>query len=55
VAYLLWGGPHAPGGRPEPGQLMTSPVLAIGCSDGHVRLVHLATLRVRYQKAVQLA
>lgn len=52
VAYLLWGGPHAPGGRPEPGQLMTSPVLAIGCSDGHVRLVHLATLRVRSKGVV---
>jgi hypothetical protein len=25
---------------------MTSPVLAIGCADGMVRLVHLATLRV---------
>jgi hypothetical protein len=28
-----------------PDALMSSPVLAIGCSDGAVRLIHLATLR----------
>jgi hypothetical protein len=47
VAFLFRGGPHAPGGQPGPAALMTSPVLAVGCSDGAVRLLHLATLRVR--------
>jgi hypothetical protein len=49
VAFLFRGGPHAPGGSgaADPaGSMMASPVLAVGCSDGVVRLVHLATLRV---------
>jgi hypothetical protein len=47
VCFLFRGGKHAPGGQPDANNLMTSPVLAIGCSDGMVRLLHLATLRVR--------
>lgn len=47
VSFLFRGGKHAPGGQPDANSLMTSPVLAIGCSDGAVRLLHLATLRVR--------
>lgn len=47
VAFLFRGGRFSPGGQPDPGNLMTSPVLAVGCSDGVVRLLHLATLRVR--------
>lgn len=46
VSFLFRGGKHAPGGQPDANSLMTSPVLAIGCSDGAVRLLHLATLRV---------
>jgi hypothetical protein len=46
IAFLFRGGQYAPGGRPPPDSLMRSPVLAIGCADGFVRLVHLATLRV---------
>jgi hypothetical protein len=47
VAFLFRGGRFSPGGQPDPDNLMTSPVLAVGCSDGVVRLLHLATLRVR--------
>lgn len=47
VAFLFRGGRFSPGGQPDPGNLMTSPVLAVGCADGVVRLLHLATLRVR--------
>lgn len=47
IAFLFRGGVHAPGGLPAVDALMTSPLLAVGCSDGFVRLVHLATLRVR--------
>lgn len=46
VSFLFRGGPHAPGGQPDAASLMTSPVLAVGCADGAVRLLHLATLRV---------
>jgi hypothetical protein len=46
VAFLLRGGQFAPGGPPAPGGLMASPVLAIGCSDGVVRLLQLSTMRV---------
>eukprot|EP00879_Flechtneria_rotunda_P011556 GHRR01012070.1.p1 GENE.GHRR01012070.1~~GHRR01012070.1.p1 ORF type:complete len:387 (+),score=140.43 GHRR01012070.1:185-1345(+) len=46
VTFLFRGGHNAPGGQPDADNLMTSPVLAIGCSDGSVRLLHLATLRV---------
>jgi hypothetical protein len=46
VAFLFRGGRFSPGGQPDPDNLMTSPVLAVGCSDGVVRLLHLATLRV---------
>lgn len=46
VCFLFKGGQYAPGGQPDADNLMTSPVLAIGCSDGVVRLLHLATLRV---------
>ncbi|KAF6235943.1 hypothetical protein COO60DRAFT_484505 [Scenedesmus sp. NREL 46B-D3] len=46
VCFLFRGGKHTPGGQPDASNLMTSPVLAIGCSDGVVRLLHLATLRV---------
>lgn len=46
VTFLFRGGQYAPGGQPDADNLMTSPVLAIGCSDGAVRLLHLATLRV---------
>jgi hypothetical protein len=46
VAFLFRGGRFSPGGQPEPSALMTSPVLAVGCADGVVRLLHLATLRV---------
>ena len=45
VAFLFRGGPGAPGGAPPLDGVMASPVLAVGCSDGAVRLVHLATLR----------
>jgi hypothetical protein len=47
VAILFRGGRFSPGGQPDPDNLMTSPVLAVGCADGVVRLLHLATLRVR--------
>jgi hypothetical protein len=47
ACFLFRGGKHTPGGQPDANNLMTSPVLAIGCSDGVVRLLHLATLRVR--------
>eukprot|EP00882_Tetradesmus_deserticola_P013491 GHRQ01014323.1.p1 GENE.GHRQ01014323.1~~GHRQ01014323.1.p1 ORF type:complete len:313 (+),score=121.23 GHRQ01014323.1:1162-2100(+) len=46
ACFLFRGGKHTPGGRPDADNLMASPVLAIGCSDGVVRLLHLATLRV---------
>lgn len=46
VSFLFRGGRFAPGGQPDPNSLMTSPVLAVGCADGVVRLMHLATLRV---------
>lgn len=46
VAFLFRGGRHAPGGEPDSDRLMMSPVLAVGCADGAVRLLHLATLRV---------
>lgn len=47
VSFLFRGGPASPGGKPDAANLMASPVLAIGCADGAVRLLHLATLRVR--------
>eukprot|EP00879_Flechtneria_rotunda_P015684 GHRR01016406.1.p2 GENE.GHRR01016406.1~~GHRR01016406.1.p2 ORF type:complete len:167 (+),score=45.61 GHRR01016406.1:929-1429(+) len=50
VTFLFRGGHNAPGGQPDADNLMTSPVLAIGCSDGSVRLLHLATLRVSAAK-----
>jgi len=46
VSFLFRGGRFAPGGQPDANSLMTSPVLAVGCADGVVRLMHLATLRV---------
>jgi hypothetical protein len=46
VGFLFRGGDHVPGGPTGVDGMMASPVLAIGCSDGVVRLVHLATLRV---------
>jgi hypothetical protein len=49
IAFLFRGGPHAPGrggGAAPADGMMPSPILAVGCSDGVVRLVHLATLRV---------
>jgi hypothetical protein len=46
VAFLFRGGPHAPGGPTGVDGMMASPILAVGCSDGAVRLVHLATLRL---------
>lgn len=49
VIFLFRGGQYAPGGQPDADNLMTSPVLAVGCSDGAVRLLHLATLRVSTQ------
>lgn len=52
VCFLFRGGRFAPGGQPEPDALMTSPVLAVGCADGVVRLLHLATLRVSGAGAV---
>ncbi|GBF88621.1 hypothetical protein Rsub_01336 [Raphidocelis subcapitata] len=47
VAFLFRGGPGGPvsGGAGVDG-MMASPLLAVGCADGVVRLVHLATLRV---------
>lgn len=48
VTFLFRGGRFSPGGQPDPDNLMTSPVLAVGCSDGVVRLLHLATLRVSH-------
>ena len=47
VAFLFRGGPGGPvsGGSGVDG-MMASPLLAVGCVDGVVRLVHLATLRV---------
>jgi hypothetical protein len=55
VSFLFRGGRFSPGGQPDPSNLMTSPVLAVGCADGVVRLLHLATLRVRDRGADQFA
>jgi len=48
VGFLFRGSKQgaAGGGSGGPAGMMSSPLLAIGCSDGVVRLVHLATLRV---------
>jgi hypothetical protein len=54
MTFLFRGGHNAPGGAPDASNLMTSPVLAIGCSDGVVRLLHLATLRVCRPTAAQV-
>jgi hypothetical protein len=46
LEFLFRGGQYAPGPSNPLNNLLASPVLAFGCSDGGVRLVSLDDLRV---------